>query len=255
MRAAFSLGSTCRRLRSVLHECYLPSLVTMSQDALEALALSDPNRATAALHAALLRATAVRRLILSGYPPEVFTPICFDALANASGPTLKAVNLAHSFLTDACVKPLLSRCTSLSSISLGHCTEITGSAFSTKLTAPITHLDLSYMSALESFALRRLSSMNTVKVLKLSGLSVVNSTGLQVIGNGRIRRALEEVDIKYCPVGDDAILQFVEKCPSLRKLTLAKHHDNLWENGQYTNAAIHQLHEQFPHVNVVIDNI
>ncbi len=255
MRAAFSLGGTCRRLRAVLHDCYLPSLPALSQDALEALALSDPNRATAALHAALLRATAVRRLVLSGYSPQVFTPPCFDALALAAAPTLTAVNLAHSFLSDACVRPLLTRCTSLATVSLCYCANITGAAFGADLAAPLTHLDLSYMSALEPGALRRLSGMSTIRVLKLAGLSVVNSTGLGVIGNGRIRRGLEEVDLKYCTVGDEAILEFAHNCPALRKLTLAKHHDNLWETGQYTAAAIHELRESFPHIKVVIENV
>lgn len=255
MRCAFALGGTCRRLRTVLVRGYLPGLTQLNQDALEALALSDPARATAALRAMLARARAVRRVALEGYPPQVFTPACFDALSRAAAQQLRVVNLAYSYLEDACVRPLLARCARLTDLSLCSCSNMNGSAFNErKRAAPIAFLDLSYMHQLSLHSIRRLADVATVRHLKLNGVSAVNRMGLVALASGTIARGIRSIDLKCCPIDDEALLMFVERCPELRKLTLAEHVDNLWDTGQYTPAMLDTITARFPYLQIVLEN-
>lgn len=254
MRSAFALGGTCRRLRRVLLEKYLPSLVAVSQDGLNALALRDPGRATAALLAMLGHASSIRRFALQGFPPSVLTASCFGTLARTSCGSLKSVNLSYSYLSDDCVRPLLVHCGVLEELSLASCAQMTGSSFDSSVSAPLGKLDLSYMHQLSPIALGAVSSLDKVRDLKLTGCGVVNSIGLETLASGPIARQLQNADLKCCPVGDDALLSFVARCPKLQSLTLARHHDNHWETGQYTDAALHAIQERFPAVKVVIEN-
>lgn len=255
MRLAYALGCTCRRLRWVLVHSFLATLQELNQDSLEALALSEPQRATAALRAMLARASAVRRVALEGFPPQVFTPACFDALARAASTQLRVVDLAYSYLEDACVRPLLARCARLTDLSLHSCSNMNGSAFNErKRAAPIETLDLSYMHKLSLHTLRRLGEMATLRHLKVSGVAAVNRMGLLEIGNGAIASHLRSIDLKCCPVDDETLLMFVERCPQLRKLTLAPHVDNLWETGQYTPAMLDTMMARFPRLRIFLEN-
>lgn len=257
MRSAFALGNTCRRLRRVLLTVYLPSLHKFTRDSLNALGLSNTARATNALLHVLNRTCKIRQLTLEGPPPAVFTAGCFLALSHAAKSNLRVVNLAYSYLTDDCVKPLLENCTALEQLSLRSCSNMTGEAFQgepSTINAPIKTLDLTNMHLLDVQSLKAVANVPTITSIKLAGCSNVNNNALLALMRGKVRHSIRHINLKYCPVDDESIIELVTECKKLNSLVLAKHHDNLWETGYYTEAAVMYIRERLPSVQVVIEN-
>lgn len=254
MRLAFVLGAVCTRLRRILTGTYLPSLGELNKGQLEALTLSDPPSARRALKYMLQRAVSLRRVYLSGFAPEVFTPTCFASMAIAAGNNLRIVDLAYSCVTDDAVRPLM-RCPVLEELSLYGCSKINGSAFGEpNRQAPMHILDLSFVHGLSHESLKLVSRLNTTEHLKLMGCNVLNHAGMTMLANGPIAKSLKSIALNFCPIDDRCLTSFIEAAPKLTKLTLAKHTENLWDTGQYTQLTIDNLSARFRNLKIIIEN-
>lgn len=248
--AAYRLGSVSHRLRRLLEDHFLTSITVLSQEWLAPLSLSNSGAARIALTSFFTHTSSVRELSLGGCSPTLLTKDSMAALAASARYSLAKVSFTYCVhVTDDVVQPLL-QCPNLRSLSLASCGGVTGTLFDNNRLAPLEFLDLSWVRTLTHDGVRNVAAITTLKEVVLMGCESVTNKTFQAFSTLPVRLCLKSINISYCPVRDEALMQFLSNAPNLRRLTLAENTGNLWSVGDFTISGVEEMRSLFPYVDI-----
>lgn len=223
LRAAHSISQVCSTLRAFVLSVYLGDTIV----AADFTHVSCDDFLGEGTMSALARAPRLVSFAAS-------YPHCRRSTDGESGNAVIAPLLQH-----ACLQRLKLR--GMSGVS---------DAFLCEAELPsLELLDLSYVAAVSSGTMRALSQFKMLRGLSLLGCTNVDDNALAELWlPGHVGRHLTEINLAYCPIGDDALREALAVAHGLQRLVLASSGCNLWATGSYTPHGIKSIEELFPGV-------
>lgn len=258
LKTAHILAAVSSKLRSYVINSYLPSVTSIRHiDLLPLTKTENTAYAAEAVISLLSRTSGLKHFSSDGTRPNLVTSAAIAALATTATSTIEDVDIRFIDVTDEAVKPLFG-CPHLRKLQMSFGRETTPNLFhfgpGGSITAPLVHLDLTWVKAVDTNALYVISQVGTLQTLMLKSCEAVDDEGARILANGQAAKSLRTLNIVYCPLGNEALISLIRALPNIETLFVAERAPSSAIPGAYSQAGIDEAKEVFPNVRITTES-